>query len=37
MPMDNINLKNITIIARQDASFTNCTNIRKDNVKVIVK
>ena len=37
MPMDNINLKNITIIARQDASFTNCTNIRKDNVNVIVK
>ena len=37
MPMDNIHLKNITIRARQDAVFTNCRNITKDNLKVIVE
>ena len=34
MPMDGITLKDITIRARQDAVFTNCTNIRQDNVRV---
>ena len=37
MPMDGINLKNITIRARQDATFTNCQNIKQENVNIIVK
>jgi polygalacturonase len=37
MPIDRINLKNITIHATKDAEFTNCVNISKDNVLVIVK
>ena len=37
MPIDRINLKNITIHASKDAEFTNCKNISKDNVVVIVK
>ena len=37
MPMDGINLKNITIRAKQDAVFTNCTNIKQENVKVILE
>ena len=37
MPIDRINLKNITIHAEKDAEFTNCVNISKDNVIVIVK
>ena len=37
MPIDRINLKNITIHAEKDAEFTNCVNISKDNVLVIVK
>ena len=36
MPMDGIDLKNITIRAKEDAVFTNCTNIKQDNVKIIV-
>ena len=36
MPIDRINLKNITIHAAQDAVFTNCKNIKKENVNVIV-
>ena len=36
MPMDGIRLKNINIRARQDAVFTNCTNIRQEGVKVTV-
>ena len=36
MPMDNISLKNITIRADEDATFTNCTNIRQENVKIIM-
>jgi hypothetical protein len=34
MPMDNISLKNITIRAHQDAVFTNCTNIKQENVNI---
>ena len=34
MPMDNISLKNITIRAYQDAVFTNCTNIKQENVNI---
>ena len=37
MPMDRINLKNITIRAKEDATFTNCTRIKQDNVKIIVE
>ena len=37
MPIDGINLQNIHIIAKNDAVFTNCQNITKNNVKVIVK
>ena len=37
MPMDGINLKNITIRAKQDAIFTNCTNIKQDNVKIVIE
>ena len=37
MPIDNINLKNITIRAKQDAVFTNCTNIQQDNVKIVLE
>ena len=37
MPMDGINLKNITIRANEDAVFTNCTNIKQDNVKIVLE
>ena len=37
MPMDRINLKNITIRAKEDATFTNCSRIKQDNVKIIVE
>ncbi|MCR5364928.1 MAG: glycoside hydrolase family 28 protein [Prevotella sp.] len=37
MPIDRINLKNITIRAKNDAVFTNCKNIKKENVKVIAE
>ena len=37
MPMDGINLKNITIRATQEATFTNCTNIKQDNVKIVIE
>lgn len=37
MPIDRINLKNITIRAKKDAVFTNCKDITKENVNVIVE
>ena len=37
MPMDGIHLKNITIRAKEDATFTNCKNITKDNVKIVLE
>ena len=38
MPIDRINLTNIDITARQDATFQYCKNIKKDNVNIrIVK
>ena len=37
MPMDGISLKNITIRAHEDATFTNCTNISQDNVKIVLE
>ena len=36
MPVDRINLKDITIRARQDATFQHCTNIKQDNVNITV-
>ena len=36
MPIDRINLKNVTIRAKQDAVFTNCKNIRKENVNILL-
>ena len=35
MPIDRINLRNITIHAQKDAEFTNCVNLSKENVKII--
>ena len=35
MPMSDIRLRNITIRANQDAVFTNCTDIHKENVNII--
>ena len=32
MPIDGISLKDITILAKKDAVFTNCQNIKKKNV-----
>ncbi len=37
MPMDGIHLKDITIRAKEDATFTNCKNITKDNVKIVLE
>ena len=36
MPIDRISLKDIVIIARRDAEFHNCKNIKKDNVVIKV-
>ena len=37
MPIDRINLKDVTIRAKKDAVFTNCQNVTKQNVVVIVE
>ena len=37
MPIDGINLQNITILAKKDAVFTNCQNIKKKNVMITVQ
>lgn len=37
MPIDRINLKNITISASKDAVFQNCKNIKQDNVHILVQ
>ncbi len=34
MPIQGINLKNIVIKAKKDATFTNCENIKKENVNI---
>ena len=36
MPIDRINLKDITIRAKKDAVFTNCQNIEKNNVRIVI-
>jgi polygalacturonase len=37
MPIDGINLQNLTIRAQKDAVFTNCKNITKENVNITVE
>jgi polygalacturonase len=37
MPINGINLQNITILAKQDAVFTNCQNIKKKNVNITIQ
>ncbi len=37
MPIDGINLQNLTIRAQKDAVFTNCKNIKKENVNITVE
>ena len=37
MPIDGISLKDITILAKKDAVFTNCQNITKKNVNVTIQ
>jgi polygalacturonase len=37
MPIDGITLQNITILAKKDAVFTNCQNIKKKNVNITVQ
>ena len=36
-PIDGIDLKDITIYARQDAEFYNCKGVNRDNVKIVVQ
>ncbi len=37
MPIKGINLENITILAKKDATFTNCENITKKNVNITIQ
>ena len=37
MPIDGITLQNITILAKKDAVFINCQNIKKKNVMITVQ
>ena len=37
MPIDGIKLQNITILAKKDAVFTNCQNIKKKNVNITIQ
>ena len=37
MPIDGITLQNITILAKKDAVFTNCKNIKKKNVNITIQ
>ena len=37
MPIDGITLQDVTILAKKDAVFTNCKNIRKENVNITVQ
>ena len=37
MPIDGISLKDITILAKKDAVFTNCQNITKKNVTITIQ
>ncbi len=37
MPINGISLKDITILAKKDAVFTNCQNIKKKNVNITIQ
>ncbi len=37
MPIDGITLENLTILAKKDAVFTNCVNIKKKNVNIAIQ
>ena len=37
MPIDGITLKDIYIIAKQDATFTNAVNIKKENINITIE
>ena len=37
MPIDGITLQNLTILAKKDAVFTNCKNIKKKNVNIKIQ
>ena len=37
MPIQGINLKNIVITAKRDATFTNAENITKQNVNITIQ
>ena len=37
MPIDGIKLQNVTILAKKDAVFTNCQNIKKKNVNITLQ
>jgi hypothetical protein len=37
MPIDDISLKDITILAKKDAVFTNCKNIKKKSVNITIQ
>ena len=37
MPIDGITLQNVTILAKKDAVFTNCQNIKKKNVNITIQ
>ena len=37
MPIDGIKLQNVTILAKKDATFTNCQNITKKNVNITIQ
>ncbi|MBQ8457663.1 MAG: glycoside hydrolase family 28 protein [Prevotella sp.] len=37
MPIDGIILQNLTILAKKDAVFTNCVNIKKKNVNIAIQ
>ena len=37
MPIDGITLQDLTILAKKDAVFTNCVNIKKKNVNIAIQ
>ena len=37
MPIKGISHKDVTILAKQDAVFTNCEDIKKENVNITIQ
>ena len=37
MPIEDITLENIRIIAKKDAEFSNYKNVKKSNVNIVLK